>query len=209
MSELKILHYVVGPVETNCYICVNTPTKEALIIDPGASPGKLAERIRREEVTPKAILLTHGHFDHVDGARALADEFGISIYAHEYERQVLEDQEKNVSWMMGEKKTYTADVYLRDQQELELAGFKIRVLLTPGHTAGGCCYYLPYEDVLFSGDTLFAQSVGRTDFPTGSMSDIARSIKEKLMTLPENTTVYTGHGEPTTIETERIYNPYL
>ena len=104
---------------------------------------------------------------------------------------------------------FHADIYLKDEQELDLAGFHIRVLPTPGHTPGGCCYYFPYENVVFSGDTLFCTSVGRTDFPGGSMSDIIRSIKEKLMTLPDRTTVYPGHNDVTTIENERMYNPYL
>ena len=111
--------------------------------------------------------------------------------------------------MGGKEESYHADEYVKDEQELDLAGFHIRVFHTPGHTEGGCCYYLPYEDVLFSGDTLFAQSVGRTDFPGGSMSQIVRSIKEKLMVLPEHTTVYPGHNDVTSIESERMYNPYL
>ena len=104
---------------------------------------------------------------------------------------------------------YDADEFLKDEQEIELAGFKIRVFLTPGHTPGGCCYYFPYEDVVFTGDSLFCMSIGRTDFEKGSMSDLVRSVKEKLMVLPENTTVYPGHNEITSIENERIHNPYL
>jgi glyoxylase-like metal-dependent hydrolase (beta-lactamase superfamily II) len=111
--------------------------------------------------------------------------------------------------MIGLHETYHADEFLKDEQEIDLAGFHIRVLFTPGHTPGGCCYYFPYEDVVFSGDTLFQMSVGRTDFKGGSMSDIVRAIKEKLMVLPDRTVVYPGHGDETTIETERMYNPYL
>ena len=116
---------------------------------------------------------------------------------------------------MGANESYHADVYLKDNQELQLAGFDIRVIHTPGHTEGGCCYYLPEEKVLFSGDTLFARSVGRTDFPGGSMSQLVRSIREKLMALHDpqdadsDITVYPGHNDVTTIETERKYNPYL
>ena len=135
--------------------------------------------------------------------------FNIPIYAHEAEKDTLEDPMANVSWMVRRDEVYHADVFVKDEQELDLAGFHIRVFHTPGHTAGGCCYYLPYEEVVFSGDTLFAQSVGRTDFPGGSMSKIVRSIKDKLMTLPEHTTVYPGHNEITTTERERMYNPYL
>ena len=133
----------------------------------------------------------------------------MKIYAYEGEKETLENSRKNVSWMMGAEQVYHADVFLKDEQELTLAGFHIRVLHTPGHTEGGCCYYLPYEDAVFSGDTLFAGSVGRSDFPGGSSSQLIRSIREKLMVMPEQTTVYPGHNSITTIENERMYNPYL
>lgn len=230
MGNLKVDQYVVGPVQTNCYVVANIQTKECFVVDPGASGKKLAEKIRESGYTPVAILLTHGHFDHAGGAADLAEEFGLKIYVHEAEADTLKDPEKNVSWMIGASETYGADIYLHEGEELELAGMKITVIHTPGHTVGGCCYYLPEEAVLFSGDTLFAQSVGRTDFPGGSMSQIVRSIKEKLLVLTEQTasqeeqqdaksqmsesahrdiTVYPGHNDITTIETERNYNPYL
>ena len=209
MGKLKIDQYVVGPVQTNCYFAVNTETNEVLIIDPGASPEKLAEKIDGSGYLPKAVLLTHGHFDHATGAEALAKRYDIPVYAHEAEKDVLESEEKNAGWMIGERKVFHADRYLKDEQEITLAGFHIRVLYTPGHTIGGCCYYFPYEDVVFSGDTLFCMSVGRTDLPTGSASQLVHSVQEKLMPLPEATTVYPGHGDITTIETERMYNPYL
>lgn len=209
MGNLKVEQYVVGPVQTNCYFAVNSVTKEILIIDPGASAKQLAQRIRGNGYRPAAILLTHGHFDHATGAEELAKEFGIKIYAHEAERETLESVELNASWMMGQNLVFHGDVYVKDEQEIDLAGFHIRVLHTPGHTVGGCCYYFPYEDVLFSGDTLFCMSVGRTDFAKGSMVSLIRSIKDKLMILPDCTTVYPGHNDVTTIENERMYNPYL
>lgn len=215
MSKMRINHYVVGMVQTNCYIVINDETKECFIIDPGASGKQLAEKIRQDNLTPVAVLLTHGHFDHAGGAKTLAEEFGIKIYAHEAEADTLHDPQKNVSWMVGTKETYDADVFLQDEEVITLAGFEVKVLHTPGHTEGGCCYYIAEESVLFSGDTLFAQSVGRTDFPGGSMSQIVRSIQEKLLTLNEvgnlenDIMVYPGHNDPTTIETERMENPYL
>lgn len=209
MSKMKINHYVVGPVQTNCYFVINDETKEMICIDPGASPDKLADMARKEGLKPVAVLLTHGHFDHAEGAEEFAKEFGIRIYAHELEKDTLENPEINASWMMGKRQVFSADEFLKDEQEIDLAGFHIRVLFTPGHTPGGCCYYFPYEEVLFSGDTLFCQSVGRTDFKKGSMSDLVRGIKDKLMVLPDRTTVYPGHNDVTSIENERMYNPYL
>ncbi len=212
---MKINHYVVGMVQTNCYIVINDETKECFIIDPGASGMQLSEKIRQDGLTPVAVLLTHGHFDHAGAAKTLADEFDIKIYAHEAEKETLEDPQKNVSWMVNCKESYEADVYLKDEEMITLAGFEIKVLHTPGHTEGGCCYYIADETIVFTGDTLFAQSVGRTDFPGGSMSQIVRSIQEKLLALNEagnletDIMVYPGHNDPTTIETERMNNPYL
>ncbi len=153
--------------------------------------------------------MTHGHFDHAGAAEELAKQFDISIYALEKEQETLENPDLNLSGWEGKTRAYRADCYLRDEEEIDLAGVHIRVLHTPGHTVGGCCYFFPYQKLLFAGDTLFAQSVGRTDFPQGSMTDLVRSVREKLMTLPDDVTVYPGHNEITTIGTERMYNPYL
>ena len=209
MAPLKVEQYVVGPVQTNCYFAINDDTKEVLVIDPGASADQLAKKICQEKLTPIAILLTHGHFDHAGGAEELAKHFDIKIYAEEHENENLDTPSLNLSGWEGVQKTYHADVFLKNEQEIDLAGFHIRVFHTPGHTVGGCCYYFPYQNVVFSGDTLFCTSVGRTDFPKGSAAQIIRSIKEKLLPLPDETTVYTGHNDITTIGTERMYNPYL
>ncbi len=209
MSELAVKHMIVGAVATNCYLAMNTKTKEALIIDPGDSAKRIAEIIKEEGVTPVAVLLTHGHFDHAMAAEELAGEFQIPIYAHEKEQETLETPRINLSGMIGQSLTFHADNYVKDGDVLNLAGFEIKVLHTPGHTLGGVCYYLEKEKVLFSGDTLFCQSVGRTDFPTGSSSTLIRSIKEKLMPLADDINVYTGHEDMTTIGMERKYNPFL
>ncbi len=209
MGKLQIAHYMVGPVQTNCYFAINKEIKEALVIDPGEEAARLMQQIKAQGLTVAAILLTHGHFDHAGAAEELSTLCNAPIYAHEAEKETLESEKLNACWMIGKKETYRADLFVKDEQELDLAGFHIRVLFTPGHTKGGCCYYFPYENVVFSGDTLFQMSVGRTDLEGGSMSQIVRSIQEKLMPLPEQTVVYPGHGEATTIETERMYNPYL
>lgn len=222
MMCMKIESYCVGPVQTNCYFAVNETTKEMFIVDPGDEASMLAAKIREKGYLPKAILLTHGHFDHAGAAGELAEllsvpsgsgcpaeQASVPIYAYRTEKETLEDPARNVSGMIGKQEVYHADVYVKDEQILTIAGFSIRVLHTPGHTSGGCCYYIPKEDVLFSGDTLFCQSVGRTDFPGGSMSRIVQSIQEKLLVLPEQTEVYPGHMETTSIGQERMWNPYL
>ena len=155
-----------------------------------------------------AILLTHGHFDHIWGANELRRLSGAKIYAYEGEKELCEDAGKNVSRDAGRPETVQADFYEKDGALLELGGFSLKLIATPGHTGGSCCYYLEEEKILFSGDTLFEGSVGRTDFPTGSMSSLVRSIKERLLVLPDDVTVYPGHGDTTTIGDEKKYNPY-
>ena len=209
MVNMKIDHFVVGPVQTNCYFVTNIKTKEMIIIDPGACANQLAKKVDESGAKPVAILLTHGHFDHATDAKPLADRYGIKIYIHEADKATLDDPQLNVSYMMGQSKTFYADVFLKDKQELDIAGFHIVVLHTPGHTPGGCCYYMEQEDVLFSGDTLFRTSVGRSDFPGGSASALVRSVKEKLLILPEETHVYPGHMEETTIGYEKRHNPFV
>ena len=156
-----------------------------------------------------AILLTHGHFDHIGAANEVREHYGIKIYASCDEEKLLASPARNLSNAYGMSLKVTADVLHNDGDILELAGLKIKAIHTPGHTAGGTCYYFPYQNVVFSGDTLFCTSVGRTDFPKGSAAQIIRSIKEKLLPLPDETTVYTGHNDITTIGAERMYNPYL
>lgn len=209
MADFKIEQYCVGEVATNCYIVINEKTKEALITDPGDSALMLSGKIKEKGLAPKAVLLTHGHFDHAMAADALAKEFGIPVYAHEMERDTLKEPGLNLSGMIGKKESYHADHFVKDGQVLDLAGFSIRVFHTPGHTPGGCCYYFEAEHVLLSGDTLFNQSVGRTDFPGGSMSQIVNSIREKLLVLPDFTKVYPGHMSETTIGQERECNPFI
>ena len=209
MPDLAVKHMIVGAVATNCYLAENTKTKEALIIDPGDNALGIAKIIKSDGVTPVAVLLTHGHFDHAMAAEEVANEYGIEIYAHEAERETLEDPRINLSGMIGQTLKFHADRYVKDGEVLHLAGFDIQVFHTPGHTLGGVCYYLEEEKVLFSGDTLFCQSVGRTDFPTGSASTLIRSIQEKLMPLSDDTEVYPGHEDMTTIGMERKYNPFL
>ena len=206
---IKIESRVLGPVATNCYLIINLDNNESIIVDPADSPESIYDMVVRSASRPQAILLTHGHFDHATGAGELAQLLHIKIYAQEKEKETLDNPQLNLSGWQGSELVFYADEYLKDEQEIDLAGFHIRVFLTPGHTVGGCCYYFPYQNTLFSGDSLFQTSIGRTDFPKGSASQLIHAIREKLMPLPDETAVYTGHGDMTTIGTERMYNPCL
>lgn len=207
---MKVKSIVLPICATNCYLAINEDSSQCIVIDPGSAGENIIDEIESAKLTPAAILLTHGHFDHAGDAAKLAEHFGIQVYAYEGEKATLENPSINLSGaMFGQPSAYHADVFLKDEQEFDLAGFHIRCLFTPGHTPGGCCYYFSYEGIVFTGDSLFCGSVGRTDFPGGSMSQLVNGIKEKLMCLPDDTICYPGHDRATTIEDERIYNPYL
>ncbi len=207
---MKILNFVLGMVGTNCYLVVNEEEKQCILIDPAVYSGEIAEQIRREGLDLRAILLTHGHFDHIMGIDGFRKEFPeIPVYAHREEEALLKDASMNASLEFGRQYTFSGAAYAEDGDVLDLAGMQFQVIHTPGHTIGGCCYYLQEEKVLFSGDTLFQESIGRTDFPTGNGGQLMRSIREKLFTLPEETAVYPGHMERTTIGDEKKYNPYF
>ena len=208
MSNLRVKSLVVGMVETNCYVIYNEETKEAVIVDPGDAPKQISAKCREFGVKPVAIFLTHGHFDHIMAADALKEEWDLKIYASKKEVEVLTDGNKNLM-LKWYRKQYSLmpDVTLLDNEEFEVIGFNWKMFVTPGHTIGSCCYYIADEDVLFSGDTLFAMSYGRVDFPTGNAMDMLASVKKLLTTLPEATMVYPGHNGPTTIAHEKKYNP--
>ncbi len=208
-NKMKIEKFVLGSMGTNCYLIENEETKELVIVDPATCPDYLVSHVKSHGYTPKAILLTHAHFDHVMGIDGWVKEFDIPVYLHEEEKQILADPELNLSGLFGSSYSYNQVNCLKDGEILSIAGLDFQVIHTPGHTAGGCCYYAEAEGVLISGDTLFCQSVGRSDFPTGSMSTLVRSIKEKLFTLPEDVKVYPGHESATTIGEEKQYNPFV
>lgn len=204
---IKIRRLVLGFVQTNSYIIGNTQTNQAIVIDPADRADLIIEELKKEDLTLAGILLTHGHFDHMLAARELATACEVKIYAHEAEEELLKTPELNLSVnFMGQQVGINADEYLVDGQEITLAGFHIRVIHTPGHTAGGCCYLLTDCNILVSGDTLFHGTVGRTDFPTGSFGTLMRSVKEKLFVLPDETKVLPGHEGTTTIGYEKLHN---
>lgn len=209
---MRVQQFVVGPVETNCYLIHKEGAKEALIIDPGGDGDRLAEYLKKADLHLAAILLTHGHADHAGGIDDLRKHLDDNppVIASSAEKRTLADPSYNLSsWILGRDMRFHADLFMRDEEERDLAGLHFRLLATPGHTEGGCCFYFPYEGVLFSGDSLFAGSLGRSDFPGGSMRQLVASVKDKLMVLPEDTRVLPGHESETTIGEERVYNPYL
>ncbi len=218
MGEIKIGRMVLGVCQTNCYFLYRDGGQEAVVVDPADKGAGIYGALQKNGFRVAGILLTHGHFDHIwgldelrDAANAAAEADGcepIKVYACEAERELLKSARLNVSAQAGRACETYADVYVKDGQKITIADMSCKVIATPGHTAGGCCYYFEEAGILVSGDTLFAESVGRTDFPTGSMGTLVRSIKEKLFVLPEETKVYPGHGERTTIGYEKENNPF-
>lgn len=195
---------------TNCYLIKNEETKEGFIIDPGEHPAELMKAAEEAGVNLRAVLLTHGHLDHFRAAGKIRDTLGIPVYAQSEELPLLQDGDRNLTTRFLRRSVTLEDVLpLSDNRELEIAGIRLRVLHTPGHTVGGCCYYLWEEGVLFSGDTLFYRSVGTTDFPGGDSRILAESIRSRIYPLPPETVVYPGHGESTTVGEEKSENPFV
>ncbi len=275
MGKFRIDTLVLGAMATNCYLVMNQETKQTIIIDPGAEPERVIRKIEESGGIPEAILLTHGHFDHIGAAEALRSYYssvgtknaehgilnskpeekretsddvlshaeeaketsddvlgyaeeeketsddilgcaeegketshGVLICSLQQEKEICSSGQLNLSSAFGNGFTVVPDRFFEDGETVSMAGVKIRVLHTPGHTAGGACYYIEEEKTLFSGDTLFCCSVGRTDFPTGSMRELRNAIHTKLFVLPDDTLVLPGHGESTSIGYEKKYNPY-
>ena len=200
---------VLGPVQTNCFFLINEDTKEVLIIDPADRAQKIIEWINSEGLKPVAILLTHGHFDHIMGMAGGKNEYHIPVYASKDEGEVRANPQLIASTLMGAYISLLADELFADGDVLELAGMKLKVISTPGHTIGSVCFYMEEEKVLISGDTLFEASVGRSDFPTGSSRQLIESIKTRLFVLPDDTDVFPGHGGTTSIAYEKAHNPFI
>ncbi|MFC2336532.1 MAG: MBL fold metallo-hydrolase [Negativicutes bacterium] len=204
---MKIKSLVVGPVAANCYI-LSDATGEGAVIDPGGDAAAILDYIKQEKIKVKVILNTHGHSDHIAANDEVRDATGAPLYIHPADMNMLIDPRANLSVFMGEAVTSRpAEYRLEEGDTVRFGTSELKVLHTPGHSPGGVC--LIGDGVVFSGDTLFAESVGRTDFPGGSTEQLIQEIKEKLMPLPDDTLVYPGHGPATTIGWERQYNPYI
>ena len=195
---------VVGMMETNCYIAGDEKTGEVFIIDPGSDHKKIKNLIKSKNLTAKAVVNTHGHGDHIgsDG------DFGLPVWIHELDAEFLQDPSKNLSGMFGFLlRTKPADRLLKEGDVLKIGNESLEVIHTPGHTPGGIS--LKGDGIVFTGDTLFCEGIGRTDFAYGSEEDIITSIKEKLFKLADDYVVYPGHGPTTTIGNEKKNNPFI
>lgn len=209
---MKIDRLILGEFQTNCYVARRSETdKDCLIIDAGLQPDQLVDFLKDRQLNPSALILTHGHIDHIGGLNKLRQHYpNLKVYIHPEDAEMLTGTKNNLSQLTGMiATTEPADFTLTDGQLIEQVGLKLKTIHTPGHTPGGICLYSKENRTAFVGDTLFADSVGRTDFPGGNMSQLLKSIKEKILTLPPETTVYPGHGQPTTIAREMAANPFL
>lgn len=199
---------VVGPIQANCYIAGCEKTGRGVVIDPGAEPERVLQALKELGLSVSLVLNTHGHVDHIGANDAVKRNTSAVVCIHQADAAMLPDPAKNLSSMMVERVACEpADRLLSDGDELRVGDLMFKVIHTPGHTPGSVCFLC--QDVLFSGDTLFNMSVGRHDFPGGSAQDLARSIRERLFVLPDDTTVLPGHGSSTNIGREKRSNPFV
>ena len=207
---MLIKKFALGMVQANSYVIINEDSPQCFIVDVPDSPKALIDYIKKEALNVTAILLTHGHFDHALGVLDFINEIKVPVFAHALEAETLQDPKRNLSTAFcGQTLSMVADRLLQDGETFTLAGFEIKAIHLPGHTPGGCCYYLAEENVVFTGDTLFQHSVGRSDFLGGDEGLLKSSIQKQLFTLPLAVSVYAGHGDVTTIGIEKSANPYL
>lgn len=205
---MKILKIVAGIYGVNCYIIYSEDSKEGLVIDPGGDADRILKIIKDNKIQISKIILTHGHGDHIGAVPSLKKELNIPVLIHEDDLDMLEDSNINLSSnMIVGSIEIKPDVLLKDGDIVRLEDHNIEVIHTPGHTPGGIC--LKIDKYLFSGDTLFKGSIGRTDFEGGSFDQIIKSIKEKLLVFDDDTVILPGHGENSTIFEEKMYNPFV
>ncbi|WP_156290732.1 MBL fold metallo-hydrolase [Oceanobacillus salinisoli] len=205
---MDVIGLSVGPLGTNCYIVLNG--KDALIIDPGGDANQIIEVLNAQNASPKAILLTHAHFDHIGAVEELRSYFNIEVYLHDNEKDWLGDAALNrsLAFIGNPVQTAHAEHDLKEG-DLTVASFTFEVIHTPGHSPGSVSFIFHNENWLFGGDVLFREGIGRTDLPGGDMEQLEASIRQKFYTLNDAYIVYPGHGPKTTIENEKRNNPFI
>lgn len=198
-----------GQMMQNAYFITEEETNATIVIDPGADAPRLINTIEKNNLDLKYIVLTHGHFDHIGACEELKAKYNSPIVIAEGEELLIENPKNNLSGMIGENISIKADIALKDNDIFKFGDkLEFKAITTPGHTPGGMCLYFEDDEVLISGDTLFKASVGRTDFPYGDSEVLMQSL-EKLKALPDTTIVYCGHGDKTSIGSEKVNNPYM
>ncbi len=212
-DKIQLICIKTGMMDNNSWLVKNTSNGEGFLVDASFSPDIIIKKIKEAGVKLKGILITHCHYDHIYSVNEIKKEFysdGILVYAGEDEKELISDRSFNLFRKHGlSLESVEADRFLQDGEIIDIAGIKVKAIFTPGHTKGGVCYYLESEKLVFTGDTLFEGSYGRTDLPSGSIKEICESVTSKLFTLPDETMVFPGHGNPTDIGYESKTNPIL
>lgn len=208
-GTIKVNCFVVGMVQTNFYYLHRENSSETIVFDPADLGDRLYEELDKLGLEVKAIFLTHAHFDHIFGVEALKARTGAPVYACIHEKNLCESPRLNQSQMTGRPCTVSPDFYLQDNEEVTIAGITMKTIYTPGHTEGSCAYYIEDGHILISGDTLFQGSIGRSDMPTGDGETLLESIRTRLYVLPDDTVVFSGHGDTTTIGYEKKHNWFV
>lgn len=203
-----VKHYYTGPLEVNTYVLIDESTKKAALIDVGGNITEIMNDLKKDDIQAEFILNTHGHFDHIFGEKEAQNLYNLPVYIHKADFPLLQNLKEQIE-MWGMPKTEAPEIkeFLEDGQEIKLGNLTIKVIHTPGHSPGGVGFLC--ENTLFSGDSLFFHSIGRTDLPLGNQEDLINSIKEKFLTLPDDTRVLPGHDRETTIKDEKMYNEFL
>lgn len=208
---VKIDYLILGPYVTNTYIVHDPNTHEGVIIDPSFDPDSIIHAIDKLKVNVKGIFITHGHLDHMAGlnsVRAYCKD--AKVYIDKRDKEYLSDPYKNLSYGFPDKVIcQDADEWVKHGDIINIGPFEFHIINTSGHTPGGISIYMPKEKVVFTGDALFKETIGRTDFPGGNMEELLSNIKNNLFTLPDDVMVLSGHGEPTSIGHEKVMNPFL
>lgn len=204
---MKVKRFVLGMYQINCYLVWNEQNQKGFLVDPGTYSEAIKEYVEEKNIKLECIILTHAHGDHIGGLEKFMSDYNIPVYIHEKEASILKDSKLNYSaGIAGHKVEMEADRLLKDGETLEIGGIPLRILHTPGHTPGGICIYI--APFLLSGDSLFEESIGRTDFSYCSTDDLINAIKSKLYALPDDTKVLPGHGMETSIGHEKKRNPF-